>query len=585
MVASLRHEPSYEAGTWCDEALGVYIGWVARAGSFSSVMPVSNELGDVVLVFSGEEYSGPEVIRNLRATGHSCNGHGASYLLHLAESDHSFPANLNGRFQGILINRSLQTATVFNDRFGLNRLYCHESKDACYFAPEAKAILAVRPELRRIDPKSLAEFISCGCVLENRSLFQGIEVLPPSSSWIIRDATIHTKGTYFNPQEWESLEPSDPKDFYNNLVHVFQECLPRYFSGTERIGMSLTGGLDTRMIMAWGKFPPSTLPCYSFGGMFRECHDVRIARQVARACGQSHQVIRVGEEFLSRFPYYAERSVYLTDGCVRVTHSPDLYVNEIAAEIAPVRMTGNYGGEVLRGIRAFKPVEPTSGLFSEELQPHFLAARQTYSSIINAHPVTFAAFRQAPWHHCGLLALEQTQVALRTPFLDNHLLRAAFRAPRSCFQGTSFSLRLIGDGEPRLRQIPTDRGIGGAQSGIRAALSRKSGDFMAKAEYAYDYGMPQWVAKVDHWFSPLKLERLFLGRHKFYHFRVWYRDFLRDYIRDMLLDSRSLSRSYVIPKKLEAIVDAHIRGAENHTTDIHTLLTLELIHRRFMDIT
>ena len=82
-----------------------------------------------------------------------------------------------------------------------------------------------------------------------------------------------------------------------------------------------------------------------------------MARQVATPCGQPHQVIRVGEEFLARFPTYAERTVYLTDGCADVSRSPDLYVNEAARQIAPVRMTGNYGGEVLRRVRAFKPVD------------------------------------------------------------------------------------------------------------------------------------------------------------------------------------------------------------------------------------
>ena len=30
MIAALRHLPSYTFGTWTDEALGVYVGWVAR---------------------------------------------------------------------------------------------------------------------------------------------------------------------------------------------------------------------------------------------------------------------------------------------------------------------------------------------------------------------------------------------------------------------------------------------------------------------------------------------------------------------------------------------------------------------------
>jgi hypothetical protein len=34
MVESLRHEPFYVTGTWVDEALGVYVGWVVRKDYF-----------------------------------------------------------------------------------------------------------------------------------------------------------------------------------------------------------------------------------------------------------------------------------------------------------------------------------------------------------------------------------------------------------------------------------------------------------------------------------------------------------------------------------------------------------------------
>jgi asparagine synthase (glutamine-hydrolysing) len=95
--------------------------------------------------------------------------------------------------------------------------------------------------------------------------------------------------------------------------------------------------------------------------------------------------------------------------------------------------------------------------------------------------------------------------------------------------------------------------------------------------------MPQWVAEIDHALSPLHLERLFLGRHKFYHFRVWYRDTLANYVREMLLDSRTLSRPYLERKGVEEIVSGHLKGNRNHTSAIHKLLTLELIHRQFLD--
>ena len=139
-------------------------------------------------------------------------------------------------------------------------------------------------------------------------------------------------------------------------------------------------------------------------------------------------------------------------------------------------------------------------------------------------------------------------------------------------------VRLIAEGDATLRGIRTDRGLNGG-----SAISRALLEFTFKAEYAYDYGMPQWVSRIDHFFSPLHIERCFLGRHKFYHFRVWYRDQLSTYVREMLLDSRTLSRPYLQRKTVENIVKGHLMGGLNYTTAIHKLLTLELIHRLFID--
>jgi asparagine synthase (glutamine-hydrolysing) len=587
MVASLQHESFYTSGTLVDERLGVYVGWVERKNSFADGMPLVSEKGDVSLVFSGEEFPAPETARRLKDRGHvfEADGpaNGPEYLVHLYEDDPRFPAGLNGRFHGLLLDRNQGLVKLFNDRYGMHRIYYHEAKEGFYFAAEAKAILAVRAELRRADPRAVGEFISCGCVLENKTLFEGIHVLPPGSNWTFRAGALERKENYFEPREWEEQTPLGPEAYYRQLREVFSENLPRHFKSRETIGMSLTGGLDTRMIMAWHKPAPGALPCYSFGGMYRDCQDVALARKVASACGQTHQVISVGEEFLSRFAHYAERTIYLTDGCVDMSRTPDLYVNELATQIASVRMTGNYGGEVLRRVRAFKTGQPPPGLYRSELLSYIDQAGSTYGRVIQGHPLSFAVFRQAPWHHYGLLALEQTQLALRSPYLDNDIVRTVFRAPQSVLGNNDVSLRLIADGDASLRRLRTDRGVGGNSPRLAAAAARAYLEFTFKAEYAYDYGMPQWVARIDHAFAPLRLERLFLGRHKFYHFRVWYRDKLAAYVREMLLDSRSLSRPYLERNRMEEIVAAHLKGNRNYTSAIHKLLTLELIHRLFLD--
>jgi asparagine synthase (glutamine-hydrolysing) len=579
MVGTMLHEPIYTSGAWSDPSRGIYVGWVARQGAFAAAMPVQNEQANISLVFSGEEFPEHGAVETLRSKGHVIPPDGPSYLVHCYEEDSTFPKQLNGRFHGLVVDNIRGTALLFNDRYGLQRLYYHEGDDAFYFAAEAKAILKVCPQLRATDPRGLGEFIVCGCVLENRTLFPGIGVLPPGSAWSFRNGLLERKGRYFDASEWEAQEPLPAGEYIRSVRDTFARNLTRYFGGSEDIGVSLTGGLDTRIIMALHKAPSGSLPCYTFGSMYRDNQDVKLARMVAKICGQSHTVITTGSEFLSHFPYYAERSVYLTDACVDLGRSPDLYVNEKAREIAPVRMVGTYGSEILLRDVMFKAVRPVSGLYQSDLQSTIDEAEGTYYSNLKVHPVTFVAFRQSPWHHYGVLGLEQTQVAVRTPYLDNDLVKTVYRAPNVPNINQDSRVHLLLSGNPSLAALRSDRG----SRGLNSVFTRAALELSFKAEYAYDYGMPQWLASLDHILAPLHLERLWVGRHKIFHFRLWYRDQLARYVRDVLFDPRSLSRPYVDRRTVSAIVTRHLNGTHNYTLEIHRLLTLELAHRLFID--
>lgn len=572
MVASLCYEPDRISRNWSDESLGVYAGLVERSRHEASCAPIQNDNRDRTLLFSGEVFRGKRD-----------ESDGDADLMRHVEDDSCFPNRLNGLFHGLLADQRNRRAILFNDRYSMHRLYYHEAVDAFYFAAEAKAILAVRPELRSIDSEGLAQFISCGCTLENRSMFSAISVLPGGSAWVFQRGVLNVKGSHFSPKEWEEQPELDPESYYQQLKLTFAKAVPKYFAEREPIGVALTGGLDSRMLMAWSGAAPKTLRCYSFGSAFRESQDVRIARKIAQASRQSHSVIRVDREFLRQFPHYAERTIFLSDGCVEVKHAPDLYVSERAAQIAPVRVTGNYGGEVLRHVRAFKPIAASPGLFASDLTGSLARVPHLYASLLESHPLSFALFCQAPWRQYGLLSLERTQLKIRSPFLDNEIVRAAYRAPKSTLESNDVSLRLIADGDRELRALRTDRGYGGNLPNWIAALQQAYFDFTFKAEYAYDYGMPESVVRVDRTLEGLHLERVFLGRHKFTHFRLWYRDELSKYIREMLLDSRSLSRPYLQRNQVEVMVEQHCAGRRNHTTAIHTLLTLEHIHRLFID--
>src|SRR6267143_1072947 len=171
MLGCMLHEPFYTHGTYVLAERGCYLGWVSHSNSFSDGNPIVSASGDTVLIFAGEHFAH-------REPGSPGNGHpagDASHLLSLYETKgESFLGDLNGWFAGVLLDLRKRTLLLFNDRFGVHRVYYHEGKDSFAFASEAKSLLSVRPDARRLDPRGLGEFLGFGTVLDNRTLFSNI---------------------------------------------------------------------------------------------------------------------------------------------------------------------------------------------------------------------------------------------------------------------------------------------------------------------------------------------------------------------------------------------------------------------------
>jgi asparagine synthase (glutamine-hydrolysing) len=584
MTRVMMHEPFYASGTHCSDVLNLCVGWTSFHPSSSAVMPVWNENRDVAIVITGELFPDQDMLKFLQDRGHDFDSRSRDWIVHLYEEEGSrFLERLNGRFSGVLLDLRTSITILFNDRYGLERLYYHQSDRGFYFSSEAKSLLKVFPETRELNRASLAEFFLVGCPLENRSLFTDISVLPAGSMWIFSPKGDVRKSTYFDKRIWEQQERLTPEEYYESLKELFPRVLRKYLCNSKTIGISLTGGIDSRMIMAWAEAAPGFLPCYTFGSAFRESTDVTVGRKVAEICHQPHQVIQVADKFLSEFPTLAEQTVYITDGAMDVTGAPDLFANRIARDISPVRLTGNYGSEILRELVAFKPQRLHEHIFDESFTQDIINAGETYQRARDDHRLSFIAFKQVPWHHYSRFSLEKSQIVIRSPYLDNEIVQLAYRVPDEWAGSNEPALRLISDGRPELGTIDTDRGLLPKPVPVLSRLRHGYQEFTFKAEYAYDYGMPDWLVRADALFRPLHLERFFLGRHKFYHFRLWYRTILSSYLKEILLDQRTLSRPFFRRGRLEAMVHDHTSGKANCTLEIHRALSLELLHRTLLD--
>src|SRR5262249_7070835 len=214
------------------------------------------------------------------------------------------------------------------------RLFVHSGKGRVVFASEAKAIVAVVPKAGAIDTVGLAEWLACGCTLGERSLFETVEVVPGAPCVTFGPGPQPGRTRYFDRTSLEGLTPLPAAQFLERFAESFELSVQRSIARAPQAALSLTGGIDSRLVLACAASKPQTVQCYTFGSMYRDTMDVTVARRAAAVSHQPHQVLELGSDFLSSIDEHLRRAVYLSDGYLGLTGSAELYLNRLARAVA-----------------------------------------------------------------------------------------------------------------------------------------------------------------------------------------------------------------------------------------------------------
>jgi asparagine synthase (glutamine-hydrolysing) len=478
-------------------------------------------------------------------------------------------ASLPGLRAGVIVDPARRQCVLFNDRYGVERLYLHVDGDRVFFASGAKAILAVAPKTRAFDGNGLAELFACGCTLGSHSIFHDIEVLQPGTAITCASSTM-TRRRYAGPETPVSQDAPSAAEFVEGFSESLRRAVDSCVRTSSRLAVSVTGGLDSRMVIARLDAPPGTVPCYTFGSMYRTTGDVAIGKRVAESCGQPYQVLELGTGFLKNARTHLEQAIYASDGYLGLPAAAELYVNRLARAVAPARMTGNWGGELMRGVRAFKYRTPKGGFLSADLLGRMQASASAFVDT-PGDSVSTALYQQIPCQGFARYAVERSQLIMRTPFLADDVVGWLLRAP-AAVRGTEETAAAVIGRRPDLLSIPTDLGrLGPPPRAIRRAV-RKA---LIKAEYLTSHGASDLMARVATFLPDPLLETRFLGVDKFYHFRRWTRHELAEMVRDVLVreDTTVLERWFDM-RRVSQMVDDHIAGQANHIDALDKLMTV-----------
>ena len=227
----------------------------------------------------------------------------------------NFLKKLNGSFIiSILDNDKL---IVANDRLGSKNLFFQINSNELFYSSEIKGILAENSIKPTLNYEAVVELFTFSYLLGNKTYFNEIEILHPASMIIVDRNRIEIK-QYFNyTYNRKYNENADLFNLLKEFSKIMQKSLKNRMKDKKKIGILLSGGLDSRLIACFAKKiaikEGKELKSFTYGtrGGWQE----KIAKKVSRKLKIENIFYEIPSDFIAS---YAEEIVYKGDGNIRI---------------------------------------------------------------------------------------------------------------------------------------------------------------------------------------------------------------------------------------------------------------------------
>lgn len=589
MVHRMMHHPWYVVNQYTDPGEGVALGQVGLGFTDATEQPVFNEDRSLVIVTTGEIYDQVEQRRVLEKQGRTFRTDGFGELvLHGFESGgHEFLRGLHGAFGAALWDARRRRLVLINDRFGLKPIYYVHRPGRLVFASEIKALLVDSQVSRRLNLRGVAQFFTFGQLLAEDTLLEAVRLLP-AATCLTYDAGQDrvTLERYWRLTAGPGPGPVVEADALDRLTHTFQHAVDRQTSGTHNLGISLSGGLDSRTILAAIEtdcVPVTAVSMGMAGGI-----DHASAARMAALVGCRHQACLLDAQFLDQFEQHMRRMVHLTDGhylsqCVIMPTLPvyrelgiEVLLRGHAGELLHMDKAYNFSLDraalalrdeagledwLYRHLRTYMMDAVDGPLFAPGLHGQIEAlARESLRDCLRETEATQPLLHRI-WH---LFFAQRTRretaqslvkfgsvVETRLPYLDNELIDALLSLPPTWKIGDRLQAHILRRLRPAFLNVPN------ANTGTRVGAG-KLWRFLSKTRLRV-------LAKLGA-----------RGYQPYERLGLWLRRELAPLVRQTLLTPRCLDRGLWNPAMVRAIVDQHLSGQRNHTFLLLALMIFEV---------
>jgi asparagine synthase (glutamine-hydrolysing) len=252
-------------------------------------------------------------------------------------------------------DRQQQTLFLARDRYGIKPLYYCELGQTFLFASEIKGILPHPGYQVTMDKEGLLEYFTFQNFFTHKTLFQGIQLLPPGHSLKLSLANPQSLelNQYWDYQFQEPEQILNEQDYLEELDRLFRQAINRQLISDVDIGAYLSGGMDSGSITAIAASQLPYLKSFTCGFDLHSASGIEVgyderekAEYMSYLFKTEHyeMVLKAGdmERIMPRLTWHLEEP--------RVGQSyPNFYVAQLASKFVKVVLAGTGGDELFGG--------------------------------------------------------------------------------------------------------------------------------------------------------------------------------------------------------------------------------------------
>src|SRR6266542_2099701 len=351
MARSIAHRGPDDEGFFIAGPVGLGFRRLSIIDLAGGNQPMSDAEETVWVIFNGEIYNYRELRAELQNKGHQFRTNSDTEVIIHGYKEWGTDAfnRLNGMFGLAIWDVTKKRLVVARDAMGIKLIYYKIDKGQLTFGSEIRSILAAENSKPAVDPVALNLFLRFRYTPSPLTIFQGIRKLAAGTMLVIENGEYREK-RWYNYKRIPFLDPKSEEEARQELLQLYRDAVGRHLLSDVPVGILLSGGLDSGLLLALMNEKGGPWPAYTIGyGEGFQDDELADAAETAAMLGARHVTVKLDRaEFEKSLPNIVD---CLEEPIAASSIVPMYFVAQRARQDVKVALIGQGPDELFGGYK------------------------------------------------------------------------------------------------------------------------------------------------------------------------------------------------------------------------------------------